>query len=76
MESKSHLPIKDLMREKKYSQWSLALQFIRALMIMTSLAFVVISNYLKGTPSLGIMITSYVLSMTLFTIPGGRLIEK
>jgi MFS family permease len=77
MDKRIQLPIKELLIEKKYWQWSFALQFIRTPMIMTSLAFIIISNSITGNHSLGgMMVTAYVLSMTVFTIPCGRIIDR
>ncbi|MFD2444029.1 MFS transporter [Bacillus sp. CGMCC 1.16607] len=69
--------IKILLQEKKYLQWSVALQFIRTPMLMTSITFMLISiHHTKDHSIGGLMVTAYVLGLTVLTIPCGRLLDR
>ncbi|MFT4413312.1 MFS transporter [Fredinandcohnia humi] len=77
MNKKNHFRIKTLLLEKKYWQWSVALQFIRAPMLMNSITFMLISiNHTEDHSIGGLMITAYVLGLTVLTIPCGRLLDR
>lgn len=66
-----------LIRNKKYIQWSLAIQLMRAPSLMTSLAFVIIGYYVTGGHTIGgLMVTAYTICLTFFAVPGGRLVDK
>lgn len=71
------VPLKEVIKNKNYLRWSIAIQFMRMPSLMTSLAFVIIGYYATGSHAVGgIMVTVYTLSLTFFAVPGGRLVDK
>lgn len=76
MKNRKKNNIKELLVSKPYWKWSVALQFIRIPMLMTSISFLFMSMEINGDYSIGgYMITAYVLGMTVLTIPCGKILD-
>lgn len=74
---KARNPMIDILSNKNYIQWSIAVQLMRMPSLMASLAFVIIGYYATGNYMLGgIMVTVYTLCSTFFAIWGGKYIDK
>lgn len=70
-------PMIDILGNKSYIQWSIAVQLMRMPSLMSSLAFVIVGYYATGDYMLGgIMVTVYTLCATFFAIWGGKYIDK
>lgn len=70
-------PLRELLVHRDYWRWSAAVQLMRLPTIMTPLAFVLLSTYITGAPSVGgLMVTVYVICITFFAMPAGRLLDR
>lgn len=77
MTASTSKPFRQLLTHPLYWQWSAALLFMRMPSIMTSFAFVLVGTYVTGNPATGgLMVTAYIISGTVFTIPGGFLLDR
>lgn len=66
-----------LLSQRRYLQWSLTVQLLRLPTFMTSFAFILVSIYANGGREVGgLMVSAYVLCLSVFAAPCGRLVDR